>query len=155
MKKVLYYISTLPLLGVAQLIWMKIRGKEFVITGKCTCCGQCCNQINLRYHKGWIRSKQQFRELVSNSPEYNRFIISSTDNSIDNSGFLQFRCSLYDSHLGCADYANRLDICRNYPQKTLRLHGGVLFKECGYTITGSVPFARRLNAEIQKQHKAR
>ncbi|MFN2355086.1 MAG: YkgJ family cysteine cluster protein [Desulfopila sp.] len=153
MKKVLYYISTLPLVGVVQLIWMKIRGKEFVVTGKCSCCGQCCNQINLRYHKGWIRSEEQFLELVKTNPEYDRFVISSMDNSFDNGGFLQFRCSLYDSHLGCSDYANRLDICRNYPQKTLRLHGGVLFKECGYSVTEGVAFGHHLDAEIRKQQK--
>lgn len=136
-------------LGFITYIRHKLTGKEYFISGACHRCGQCCRLINLKYHKGWIRSRSQFQELLDIQPEYRRFSIVSKDKL----GYLQFTCSLIDDLHGCSEYENRLDICKRYPSKSLLLCGGRLLTNCGYFITEVKPFRKYLDREIRKNQK--
>lgn len=130
--------------------WLRIRGREYRIRGECIRCGKCCRSINLKTQKGWIKKNREFLHLKKENPDYARF----TPTGVDNFGFLQFHCKLYIPHLGCQDYLNRLDICKNYPTKYLPLHGGQLLEGCGYRFECVKPFKKVLAAEIKKRKKA-
>lgn len=133
--------------SILKNAWNKIRGKELVVFGSCTGCGQCCQCINLRGKDGWIRTEKQFKKLCETNPQYSRFYIVSDEKS----DYLQFDCSLYDDQNGCKDYDNRLNICRKYPDKSLILRGGKLVEGCGYTIKSTIPFKKYLEEESKKK----
>jgi len=128
-------------------LYLKVTGKEYMVSGSCNYCGQCCHRINLKYSNGWIRSPKQFKELVAEIPEYKRFNIIGSDGN----GFLHFSCSWLTEGNGCRNYMGRLDICKRYPSKSLYLCGGNLLPGCGYTIRGVTPFKKYLDKEMKKQ----
>ncbi len=143
------HVLSLPVAAVVQLLRLKIFGKQYLLSGTCLRCGQCCRGINLKYHKGWIRRKHQFNELLKENPEYQRFTMTAKDHM----GYLQFSCSWYAPGIGCQDYANRLDICRRYPNRSLLLHGGILLQGCGYRVDEGVPFEKYLRTELNKKRE--
>lgn len=128
-------------------ILLTIRRKEYVVTGKCKGCGQCCQRINLRWHKGWIQDEQEFEEFLKNSQDHDRFAIAGGDSQ----GNLQFDCTSYDPEYGCNDYARRPALCRRYPNRSLLLQGGKIVDGCGYQVETGVPFAKYLAAEVKKK----
>ncbi|MBM9602733.1 YkgJ family cysteine cluster protein [Desulfopila inferna] len=145
--KVVYHIFSLPVKALLTLLWLRISGRDFLISGSCHSCGQCCRSINLKYYKGWIRKEQQFDELLQEHPEYEIFHIDAKDHE----GFLQFNCSKFDPEAGCLDYANRLDVCKRYPSKMLLLRGDSLISGCGYSVKEGIPFKKHLTAEMRRK----
>ena len=141
MKTLLHYLFSLSLPAFVKLFFLKASGTDYLVTGKCNCCGQCCVHINLRCHKGWIRYEKDFYDLTRKNPHYKRFSIVGKDNH----GYLQFNCASFSELNGCRDYADRPDICRKYPNKSLVLQGGQLLKGCGYVIQIGVSFSKRLS----------
>jgi uncharacterized protein len=129
-------------------MYLQIRGKEYIVTGKCNYCGQCCERINLRCRDGWIRDERDFQELVKKSPEYSRFSVISKDKQ----GYLQFACVYLDSGNGCLDYSNRPEICKKYPSKSLPLQGGKLIEGCGYSIKVGTSFSRHLSSAVKRNN---
>lgn len=149
MKKYLRYLFSLSPSALVRLASLRAAGKDYLVSGSCNGCGQCCERINLRNHEGWISTAKQFEALVKKSPEYQRFSISGADEQ----DFLQFTCSKFRKGYGCTDYVNRPHICRRYPNKSLFLQGGRLVEGCGYSIQIGVPFARHLSAEMKERRK--
>lgn len=149
MKTSVRYLLALPFPAFIKFILMKIRGKEYLVTGKCRRCGQCCKLINLRSRKGWLRNESNFIDLVSRFPEYSRFSTISKDKQ----GYLLFTCTHLKTGNGCMDYANRPEICKKYPQKSLILQGGQIIKGCGYSVQAGTSFSKHLSREIQKIQK--
>ncbi len=149
MNRYFRYLFSLSPSALVRLAGIRAAGKDYLVSGNCNGCGQCCEQINLRSHEGWIRTEKQFEALWKKSPKYKRFSIDA----IDSQGFLQFTCSKYRKGQGCTDYSNRPDICRRYPNKSLFLQGGQLVEDCGYSIQIGVPFARHLSTEMKKRRK--
>ena len=143
------HVLSLPVASLVKLLRLKIFGKEYLLSGTCLRCGRCCRLINLKYHKGWIRAEHQFHEVLKENPNYERFTVTAKDHM----GYLQFNCSWYDPENGCLDYANRLDICRRYPNTSLLLHGGSLLQGCGYRIDEGVPFEKYLCKELKKKRE--
>ncbi len=146
MKTIIRHIFTISFVAFAKRVYLKISGKEYLVTGKCNYCGQCCERINLRCRKGWIQNEREFQELVKKSPEYGRFSVVSKDSQ----GYLQFTCAYLIPDNGCSDYNNRPEICKKYPSKSLVLQGGKLIDGCGYSIQLGTSFSKHLSAVIQK-----
>ena len=146
----IHHISTLHIPSLLHSLWLRLTDREYIITGSCTLCGRCCQNIHLKYHRGWIKSEAQFHELLQYRPEYHRFTISSEQQA---GGYIQFTCSWYDRRYGCTDYNNRLDICRKYPGKSLKMQGAHLLPGCGYRIDEGTPFHRHLAKEMKRNSK--
>jgi uncharacterized protein len=147
MKASIHHLITIFFPSFAKRVYLIFSGKEYLVTGKCNCCGQCCERINLRSRTGWIRNEKEFIQLVNRSPEYERFAIVAKDNR----GYLEFNCSHLDRDNGCLDYSNRPDICKNYPSKSLILQGGKLIKGCGYSIQIGTSFSKHLSMAMKKK----
>lgn len=148
MFKNIRYLFSLPFSSLFTLMFLKFTGKEFLISGKCNCCGKCCKNINLRSQKGWLRQEKDFLELKEECSEYDRYVIISRDEQ----GHLQFNCSFFDTQNGCLDYANRPEICKKYPNKSLLLQGGKLLDGCGYSVKIGTPFTKHLRSQMKKKN---
>jgi len=151
MKTLINHLFTLSFSVLARHIYLKISGKEYLVTGKCNYCGQCCERINLRSRGGWIRDEREFQVLVKKSPDFSRFSVVTKDSQ----GYLQFTCAYLEPGNGCRDYANRPDICKKYPSKSLVLQGGKLIKGCGYSIQAGTSFSKHLSTAIQKNNSGK
>ncbi len=123
--------------------------RELVRTGSCVRCGSCCRDINLRYQSRWIKDEVEFIDMKGDDQEYLRFQSSGKDHY----GHLIFQCRYLLENGSCGDYQNRPDICRSYPTKSLMLSGGTLPPSCGYQISLTIPFDKRLEHAIEKQDK--
>ncbi len=144
MAKISQILSSYSLLGLIRYLRMRAMKRELLITGSCNCCGDCCRKINLEGEYGWLRQEKDFHSVVSDHPEYQRFQITGRDDQ----GFLQFSCNCLTKNNICGDHANRLDICRNFPDKSLHFCGGKLPANCGFQITEVRPFSKFLKDEM-------
>lgn len=144
MAKILQLLSSYSILGLIRYLRLQVMGKELIVNGSCRNCGSCCRRINLEGKRGWLRHENAFFEVVADYPEYERFQITGKDEQ----GFLRFSCSWLSAEGFCKDHANRLDLCRNFPDKTLHFCGGVLPPGCGYMIQEVRPFKKYLADEI-------
>lgn len=143
----IHAIAHISIVSLIHSMWLRLSGRDYIITGECSMCGCCCQRINLKYRRGWIRRESQFHELIEQIPEYSRFSVLPEEQT---GTYLNFSCSWYDPQYGCSDYDNRLDICRNYPGKSLPVQGGKLLPGCGYRFKEGIPFDRRLAKEMKK-----
>ncbi len=149
MLRIIKFLSSFSLMGLIRYLRIQVMGKELLVTGSCRCCGNCCREINLEGVRGWLRSEKDFHKVVENYPEYERFQILGKDQQ----GYLQFSCSwLGDAGL-CRDHANRLSLCKNFPDKNLYFCGGTVPSGCGYRINEVRPFSRYLADEVKGQRK--
>jgi len=146
MAKILQLLSSCSFTGLIRYLHMRLRGKELLVTGSCSNCGSCCRKINLEGHRGWLRHEQDFYAVAADYPEYQRFQITGKDEQ----GFLRFSCSWLTPEGFCKDHGERLDLCRNFPDKSLRFCGGTLPAGCGYLIQEVRPFSKYLADEESK-----
>ncbi len=131
--------------GLAKWLWHKARGREVVVAGQCDMCGRCCLHLNLSYGDRWIRKEKDFRAMLKDYPDYDRFeLIGKTDG-----GLLIFKCSMITEDGKCGDHENRPDICREYPDPDLLYSGGELLDHCGYSFK-VVPSFKRVMQAAQK-----
>jgi Fe-S-cluster containining protein len=118
-------LSVLPLLKRAKL---KILNQEIVLAGDCSKCGACCSNINLKTAHGWIHSLEDFEALCTQNPDYSRY----EPIGMDEDGTLRFHCSWLQKDNTCKDHANRLETCKNYPDKEMLFYNGNLVEGCSY-----------------------
>ncbi len=144
MAKIRQLLSSYSFLGLIRYLRLQTMGKELLVTGNCRHCGDCCRKINLEGKRGWLRHKDEFLEVTADYPEYERFQLIGKDDQ----GFLQFSCTWLTEAGHCRDHQNRLDLCRNFPDKTLHFCGGVLPPKCGYMINEVRPFRKYLADEL-------
>lgn len=142
-----FQLETYSLFGLLYAIWLRIRGRELYLGGHCTSCGRCCRKLSLTGLDGWIRNEKEFEKVVAISPGFERFQISGRDEQ----GFLIFSCSWHTPEGYCGDYENRLPLCKNFPEKSLKFCGGGLPPGCGYYFKEVVPFAKILKNERGRQ----
>lgn len=138
------------ILGLFRCLLLKMRGKEVVRKGNCLLCGRCCRRIALEAGGRWLRKEAEFQRVVTTNPEYSRFVPVGRDGQ----GFLLFSCSCYMAAAGvCADYDNRLPICRNFPDIELYFTGGEMVSGCGYSFEEIVPFSAILREELETEYR--
>jgi hypothetical protein len=133
--------------GILYFLWLKVRGKTIVVSGRCRGCGSCCMNLCLENKDGWLRSESVFREIIKTNPEYDRFVITGQDRT----GLLLFKCMWCTPQGTCLHYDNRLDLCKKFPEKSLVFAGGALPVNCGYSFEVVTPFANVLKKELQKK----
>lgn len=147
-KKSLYLLlarfKQYSLLGWYRYFRLKIRGKKAVVTGCCLMCGRCCRKISLEAGGRWLRKATDYERVLKVHPEYGRFVPMGRDSQ----GFLVFSCAWCRPEGICRDHANRLAICRNFPDIDLYFSGGELPGDCGFTFKEIVPFASILSKEL-------
>ncbi len=137
--------------GLFRYFSLVISGKEYLLSGGCNGCGNCCRKIHLKTNQGWIRKEEHFLNMIKTHTEFQRFKCVGTDNQ----GFLQFSCQwLLPSGL-CKDHENRLEICQKYPSKSLMFCGGHIPQECGYRIERGVPFKKVLEQESSRYNESK
>lgn len=132
------------LVGLLFAISLKARGKKILITGTCRACGSCCMRISLEGPGGWLRSEKIFIEMVKRNPPLRRFEILGRDSQ----GFLIFSCNWSSNDGLCKDYENRLDLCKNFPDKSLLFSGGKLPDGCGYSFSQVTSFEKILSQTL-------
>lgn len=140
-----FFAFSLP--GMMYYFMLKIKGKTIVISGRCKGCGSCCTSLSLESKVGWLRYEQDFRDIVTLFPQYNRFEITG----LDPSGFLLFRCTWCTPQGTCLYYDKRLPLCKKFPEKTLPFAGGTLPVSCGYSFDVVTPFENILKKEIKRK----
>jgi len=146
MASIRQLLSSYSLLGLIRYLRMRLMGKELMVVGNCRNCGSCCRKINLEGQNGWLRRREDFFTVAADYPEYNRFQITGKDDQ----GFLQFSCSWLTKEGLCREHSKRLDLCRNFPDKSLHFCGGALPPTCGYSLQEVRPFEKYLSDEINK-----
>ncbi len=137
----------LRLSGWLRHLRLRLQKRELVIRGHCHQCGSCCRRIQIQQGRRWIRSQRVFKQLVRAYPEYARFNIIGRDTH----GLLLFDCTWLQEDNTCANHAQRLDICRNFPTKAIFFCGGQLPSGCGYKVEEVTSFARILQDKIEQR----
>ncbi len=140
-------VRCLSLPGFFRYLYLRMTGRSILVTGSCRGCGMCCRNISLEGCDGWLHSEKAFQEIVTNLPEYGRFVVVGRDSH----GFLLFNCSWNTPQGSCLDYDKRLTLCRKFPENSLVFAGGRLPPNCGYKFSTVVPFKKILNAAVHRQ----
>lgn len=123
--------------------WQKIR-KVFdpprqEIHGACRMTGNCCRSLILVEGRRPIRSHRQFRRARLRNAEYETF---KPRDEVGSDGLLRFRCQNLGDDNRCRIYADRPEICREYPMADMLAAGGNFLPGCGYRIGTGVAHAR-------------
>ena len=127
-------------------MWLFVRGREVVVSGRCNMCGRCCRGLNLTLgdRGGWIRSKHLFELAKKQHPAYERFEITGRTPT----GILIFKCKMLDENNLCGDHENRPGYCRTYPTPDLYFMGGELLPGCGFRFEVVPRFNRILKQSV-------
>ncbi len=150
MLSILSHFKRYTLTGWLYFVYLKLSRKTVIIQGSCHLCGRCCRRVSLESGGKWLRKKSEFKKLLQANPEYERFSTVGRDNQ----GFLLFSCSWHDPDTGlCSDHENRLDICRDFPDRDLYFAGGEITNGCGYSFKQCTPFSLVLEKEINAKRK--
>ena len=112
---------------------VKVTPKSMMLRGSCTLCGDCCRDMMIYDGKKFIRTEEDFSELVKSDSYYSMFEISKQE------GFnLWFTCSNLLEDNTCKIHDTRPQVCRDYPDKDMLYHGTGLPAQCGYKYIGPV-----------------
>jgi Fe-S-cluster containining protein len=149
-EKTLPWYRRFSLVGAIRYFSLKLRGRRLVIRGACRQCGGCCKRLSLEGPRGWIREQREFEEICKRYPEYRRFTLSGKDTL----GFLLFTCSCLGDDNRCLHYADRLPLCKAYPDQELFFIGGSLPRECGYRLEEIRDFDRIYGKALKKHEKS-
>jgi len=141
--------TSFSLIGLFRHLRHKIFGHEVIISGKCINCGACCKDLCLDFEGTWLSSEKKFKELVAENSAYDRFVITGRDN--DNC--LHFDCNKLTKENTCGDYANRLNICKTFPDQEMFYMKGKLPSTCGYSMTQGESFEKILNKKKKQKLK--
>ena len=140
-------LPSYPVNRLFRYLKYKLLGRELIISGGCRQCGNCCRKINLCVDHAWISSPRKFKKLVKEDPDYERFRIVGRNRH----GPLDFECTWLREDNTCGDYENRLDFCREFPNKEIFIKNGTLPEGCSYKAQEGVPFGKVLDKEMKKK----
>lgn len=139
----------LVLKKVYRKLSLALARRELILEGMCRQCGSCCRGLVLRRNGRGLVSEGAFRELVREAPEYGRFRIEDRDDD----GLLVFSCSRLAEDGSCTDYANRPEVCRSYPHKTIYWRGDNTPAHCGFRFVVRRRFGPALARELKRLEK--
>ncbi len=114
-------------------LWDLLRFQLFWVAGGCQHSGNCCRHLMLMVDRKTIESTDDFEALIQRKPEHARFRPQTSGAKID-----CFSCTKLTDHNTCGDYANRPQLCRNYPASNF-IMGQDLYSGCGYYIALKAP----------------
>ncbi|MFW5489244.1 MAG: YkgJ family cysteine cluster protein [Desulfovibrio sp.] len=135
--------------AMIRVLYYRLRGMRPVRVGHCKQCGACCRNLHL-FHRGkWIQTRRQFKRMIAECPEYERFEI------MDDPGMLLlFSCRFLSEDNICQDYENRPSACLEYPTLDLHLRSKVLYPNCGYSFKMVKDFGKTMKAVAHIQEQA-
>jgi hypothetical protein len=148
-KEILKTLRTYSLKGTIRYLFLKIRGRELVVRGQCVGCGKCCQKLSLEGSNGWLRSMDDFTRICKDRTEFRRF----SPNGKDSQGFLIFSCDWCTTEGKCTNYEQRLQLCKDFPDKGLLFCGGSLPEGCGFRFEIVKPFRGMLKKEMEKVYR--
>lgn len=116
---------------IKKFILLKILKKKYYRTGKCNCCGKCCQNIYVNHGAhGFIKSEREFNRLKFLHSFYRGLDIIGKDDL----GLL-FKCKHFNlATKRCNIHFFRPLICRKYPMEEIFKMGGILSPDCGYKL---------------------
>ncbi len=129
-----------------RFFYTKILRRKYYRSGKCNCCGRCCEKIYVKHGKGGvIKDEKLFERLKLLHSFYDDLMCLGRDEL-----GLVFSCTNLDPETRkCKKHKSRAKICRDYPQEELFLLGGGMGENCGYKFTPIVSFDEVLS-KIEK-----
>ncbi len=132
---------------IRRFILYRILGKNYIRTGKCKGCGQCCTHIYVKHFKHVLKDEKEFEKLQLLFGFYADLEIIDKDEL-----GLIFECKNLDKETKrCKIHYRRPPICRRYPQEELFAMGGTLSDDCGYKMQPIISFKEVLNHLGKKQ----
>jgi uncharacterized protein len=124
-------------------------GLDIITSGGCYKCGSCCRKLILFLNGRIIKKETQFKRMKKKNPKYECLSIIEHNYR----GHLVFSCSWLKDDNTCANYENRLDVCRGYPEQILFFTRVKPNANCGYTLELGKPFHKILKKKLKKKHK--
>ncbi len=123
--------------SIKRFYYLKILRRKYYRSGKCNCCGRCCEKIYVKHGKNIIKDEELFKKLKTMHSFYDDLEVVDKDET-----GLVFRCNNLDLETRkCKIHKHRAKICRNYPQEEIFMMGAQLSEDCGYSFTPIVPFS--------------
>ena len=120
-----------------RFYYLYILKRKYYRSGKCNCCGRCCEKIYVKHGKNILNDEEVFKKLQNMHSFYENLEVVGKDDT-----GLIFRCNHLDPQTRlCKNHKNRDRICRDYPQEEIFMMGADLSENCGYKFTPIVPFA--------------
>ncbi len=134
---------------IKRFYHLKILKRKYYRSGKCNCCGRCCEKIYVKHGKNIIKDEDLFYKLQKMHHFYNDLEVIGKDDT-----GLVFKCKNLDSETRlCKNHKNRDKICRNYPQEEIFSMGAELSENCGYKFTPIVPFSEVFDKVLKSKDK--
>lgn len=116
--------------------YTKILGKKYYRSGKCKCCGRCCEKIYVKHGKNILVEEELFEKLKNLHNFYDELICVGKDET-----GLIFSCTNLDKESRkCKKHKGRAKICKDYPQEEIFMMGGSMGEDCGYKFTPIISF---------------
>ncbi len=125
-----------------------ILRRKYYRSGKCNCCGSCCEKIYVKHGRGGvIKEEKLFEHLRLLHSFYDDLVCIGSDEI-----GLVFSCKNLDSETRkCKKHNTRAKICRDYPQEELFRLGGAMGENCGYKFTPITSFDEVLKKASKKR----
>lgn len=128
--------------------YLKILKRKYYRSGKCNCCGKCCEKIYVKHGKNIITDENVFNKLKGMHDFYDDLEVVDKDDI-----GLVFCCANLDKETRlCLNHKNRAPICRNYPQEEIFVMGAQLSEGCGFKFTPIVPFCEVLQKVLKSKN---
>lgn len=139
--------------ALRDLYHTKILRRKYYRSGKCNCCGRCCEKIYVKHGRAVLNDESLFEKLKLMHSFYDDLICIDKDEI-----GLVFSCKNLDAEDGtnerkCKKHKTRAKICRDYPQEELFMIGGSMGEDCGYKFTPIISFAQTLMQCEKKDRK--
>ena len=131
---------------IVKFVLTKILKRKYYRTGKCKCCGECCQHIYVKHGNKVITDEKTFRKLQFLHQFYTYLEVIGKDET-----GLIFSCTMQDPVTKkCKVHKKRPGICRRYPQEEMFLMGGTLSDKCGYKLEPIIKFNEILSDLLKK-----
>lgn len=135
--------------ALKRFYYLKILRRKYYCSGKCNCCGRCCEKIYVKHGKNIICDEELFNKLKTMHSFYDDLEVIDKDET-----GLVFRCNNLDPITRkCKIHRRRAKICRNYPQEEIFMMGAQLSDDCGYKFTPIVPFSEVFEKVLKSKSK--
>lgn len=129
-----------------RFYYLYILKRKYYRSGKCNCCGRCCEKIYVKHGKNILKDEETFNKLKNLHYFYNDLEVVGKDET-----GLIFRCNNLDPITKlCKNHKKRDRICRDYPQEEIFMMGANLSDGCGYKFTPIIPFSEVLEKLMKK-----
>lgn len=126
-----------------DVFWGHSRLQLFVIEGACQHSGNCCRSLMLVQEGVPVDTPRAYTALVQKRPTYSRFVPLFGVAKDGTQKVHSFRCTCLTGENKCNDYANRPQICHQYPM-SMFIKLGYIHAGCGYKVQfrGFYPYVR-------------